>query len=267
MQWDRENVALYGDRDGKKPKKAPAKRKQKTTTVHSADVCFPGTTGWDAIPRQITMQPDMWVSGIQSELWKIAKMGISGAALKRNTIEFKYCPWQAFYAQIRSLLEQGGKQIEIRTNPGVWKKRSFTETNVSAIEGFCNFANFNKAAGYLNARESRRKQSEAFYNVIVRVEAVHTEKLKGDMHQHVVYTITVATLNPRATTLFPTDFERTQSNIDLLRRYLHSFPIRMHRDGYEVDARLTETCRQISKQHKRAKGKTSSSSQVVCEEA
>ena len=154
--------------------------------------------------------------------------------------------WQVFYAQIRKLLELGGKQVEVRYKPGCWRKRIISETDVTSIEGWCGFENFNKVQGFNNVRVASRKHSPVFYNIIVKVEGEHTENLK-DQTQHAVFRVTVAALNPLGNTHFPDDFVRSSNNIALLSRYLRNFPIRMHRDGYTVDKQLRSICKHINR--------------------
>ena len=110
MQYDAENEALYPKKRVKRlPKSVNRKKrtKAKPNATQTKVVDIPGGDGWANVPVHIKMDPQMWVSAIPSELWKIARAGVHGQTIKRDTIDFKYIPWQAFYAQIRSLLEQG----------------------------------------------------------------------------------------------------------------------------------------------------------------
>ena len=57
-----------------------------------------------------------------------------------------------------------------------------------------------------------------------------------------------------ATTIFPTEFEQSESNIEIMQRYLRSFPIRLRKDGYNVSDGLVKICKAHSKQTKRKRG-------------
>ena len=184
----------------------------------------------------------------------MARAGVAGNVLKKDTVEYRPLEVTLFYAMLRPLLEQGS-QIRVEYKPKHWRKRHFVETDLSRIEAFCKFANFNKTSGFLNVRKASQKTT-TFYNVVIRVEATHTEKFaRGDTpeKQWAQFKITVASLNPLATTVFPPEFERSSDNMEQLRHYLQSFPIRLHREGYEVSAELKDICKSLSKQRKRKK--------------
>ena len=153
---------------------------------------------------------------------------------------------------LRPLLEEG-QQIRVECKGNKWKKRHFLETDVTRIEKLCEFENFNKTTGFLNTRKSTRKTT-TFYNVIVQLSAVHTQRFATKdkpESQSAVFKITVASLNPLATTVFPPEFERTSDNMAALQRYLGLFPVRLHRQGYEVSEELRGICKAQSKKRRR----------------
>jgi hypothetical protein len=138
----------------------------------------------------------------------------------------------------------------MRYKAGQWRKREFAERDLEALEDLCGFQNFNTDTGFQNARANSKK-GVVFYHVIIGIDCVHTQNLQPNQNkQSAEFTVTVASLNPLANTIFPEGFERSASNIAVLQRYLRSFPIRMHREGYDVSEQLRGICKTISKQQR-----------------
>jgi hypothetical protein len=186
------------------------------------------------------------------------------------------CPYQLFYAIIRHFLELG-RQITVTTTRKVTTRR-LEETDFKAIESFCNFSNFHKSNGYLNSRKSKRKAS-VFYHVILRFIAEHTQK---NGKEYATFYLVIGALNPAANTIFPAAFEKSESNLNLMQRYLRctknvnmflishtsfqfqqysqnlcvcvrSFPIRLRKDGYDVSDSLISICKAHAQPKKKAK--------------
>ena len=201
---------------------------------------------------EVKIHPKFWVDDFGKQLWNIAKAGVTGNVLKKDRIDYNVLEVSLYYAMLRPLFEQG-QQIRIEHKPGKWKKRHIVETDVSRIEALCNFSNFNKTTGFLNARKAKKKTT-IFYNVVIAISATHIQRFatkdKAE-EQSAYFKVTVASLNPLATTVFPPEFERSSGNLDKLERYLQLFPVRLHREGYEVEEELRKVCKQISKKRKR----------------
>jgi hypothetical protein len=98
------------------------------------------------------------------------------------------------------------------------------------------------------------------WNVIIGIEACHVQKLGQANVAFAEFKITIASLNLLANTTFPKEFERSAANIAVLQRYLRTFPIRLHREGYTVDDKLRRICKTIAKSNRNSNGGASSSS-------
>ena len=236
------------------PKKKTVKQRPKApkSTTQETFVTIPGGEGWSNVAHTVNIHPTLWVEDLPVQLFKLARAGVTGNVLKKDIIEYSPLEASIYYAMLRPLLEEG-QQIRVLYKPNQWKKRLFVETDLGRIEKICNFENFNKTTGFANTRKATKK-STTFHNVVIRIEATHTQtfaKPGKPEKQKAQFKVTIASLNPLATTVFPPEFERTTSNTDVLRRYLQSFPIRLHRSGYDVSSELKNICKEISKKRKR----------------
>ena len=239
-------------------KKKPAKKRKRSEAKKASPeehfITVPSGEGWDNVPTEVKITPKLWVDDLPAQLWGLSKAGVTGNILKKDEIVYNILTVSLYYAMLRPLLEHG-TQIRVEYKAGRWRKRHFQEQDLTRIETLCNFANFNKTTGFLNARQSSKK-STTFYNVIVAISATHTQRFATKTKpekQSVVFKVTVASLNPLATTVFPPEFERTSDNLERLSRYLQSFPVRLGREGYEVADELQSICKQLSKKRKKQK--------------
>ena len=94
VQWDRENAALYPPKSKRKTTAKKRTVKKKRNNIETHFVSIPGGESWSHVPTAVSIEPDMWVQGLHRELWQICRAGVQHETLKRNTIEFKYLPWQ-----------------------------------------------------------------------------------------------------------------------------------------------------------------------------
>jgi hypothetical protein len=252
VQGDGQNytreIGVHRQRLPKSIAKARKPRKQRKPSVEHHSVTVPGGDGWQNVPKEVTFDPALWVAFFKQQLWAIAKAGKADGAptLRRNSFKMDPLPHVLYYAVLRKLLERG-RQVDISYKHGQWRKRTLVETELEAIEELCGFQNFNKDTGYENTRVATKK-GVTFYNIIIGIECVHTQKLQRNANSEFAeFKVIVASLNPLANTMFPKEFEQTATNIAVLQRYLRSFPIRMHRAGYEVSPELRGICKQIAK--------------------
>ena len=205
---------------------------------------------------KVRVDARLWTAVILSGLWKLASAPHNGKAVKsKQTLPIiDPCPMELFYCMARPILEKGRQVDIVKHNAGtkseqVW--RTIEETDLETIEAVCSFHNFNKVSGFHNARKSTRK-SVTFYNVIIHLKFVHHFNARTDKHTAKI-SVVVASLNPSATTVFPPEFERSESNIGKLQRYLRGFPIRLKKDGYEVSSDLLSVCKEIANRNKRSR--------------
>jgi hypothetical protein len=247
------------------PKKSPAKQKKKHGATkrlpEESFITVPGGEGWENVHKEVKITPNLWVDDLPAQLWGLSKAGVTGNVLKKDEIVYNILTVPLYYAMLRPLLEHGS-QVRVQYMAGKWKKRQVVETNLARIEKLCNFQNFNKTTGFLNSRQSSKKTT-TFYNVIVSISATHTHRFATASKlekQSAVFKVTVASLNPLATTVFPPVFERTVENLEVFSRYLQSFPVRLHREGYDVSAELQGICKELSKKRKRQKSAAAASS-------
>ena len=99
-----------------------------------------------------------------------------------------------------------------------------------------------------------KPQTSLSHQLLVQHPCRALRLLRGQL-ESAKFTCMCAALNPLANTIFPESFERTASNIQSLQRYMQSYPIRLHRNGYTIDPILINIC----KQHSRSRRAASSS--------
>ena len=246
----------------KTSKKAIAKTRKKRVVPAITEhyITILGGEGWSNVAETVTIHPKLWVEDLPAKLWQLARAGVTGNVLKKDNIEYSPLESSIFYSMLRPLLEDG-QQTRVQYKKNQWRKRFFVETDLERIEKLCNFSNFHKTSGFLNLRKAQKKDT-IFYNVVIRIEATHTQVFAkpsiGRVEtQKAVFKVVVASLNPLATTVFPPDFERSARNMEKLRVYLQSFPVRLHVKGFDVDENLRSICKQLHKKRKKSQANNS----------
>ena len=175
----------------------------------------------------IDVDTDLYHVWVKQEIWKCQKLAQFGfGAQKKNTFQLAVCPLFAFYAMIHELLREPGAVMEIDNSKNNKEVRTVNCKSLLALEKFLNYgddpAKAKNEMGCLNLRKVKKKGIE-YYLVVIAVKFMHTKKLETKLRQaseSCAVTVSVASLNPLATTTFPADFDQTEDNMKVTKHHI-----------------------------------------------
>ena len=201
---------------------------------------------------EVTVATDLYTGSVHNQMWALLKGNKSGAGpQKKNSFKMDPLPVSLFYTVIAPLLGDGATITVDRSKKNV-EYRETTCQSMPKIEAFLKFGeDFLKrktGAGWANVRISQKKGKSCMH-IMVKIVAKHWKRMPTKQNpiprEYAEFEVAIASLNPLATTTFTPGFELavTPDNLSLLQRYLRAYPVRMRKDGYDVDPQMVNICK------------------------